>query len=195
MAAKSRDRSVTPPLTADDRGLLLALARQSLEAAVRRQPDPPLPPVPPALEASAGVFVSLHGRTELRGCVGYVEARLPLCRAVMEAAAAAALRDHRFPPVKPWELPDLIVEISVLSPRCSARLEDIQIGVHGVMVTQEQARGLLLPKVAVERQWEASRFLEETCRKAGLAPDAWRRGAAIEVFTAEVFREEAPATA
>jgi AMMECR1 domain-containing protein len=61
------------------------------------------------------------------------------------------------------------------------------------MITQDRARGLLLPQVAVARQWDRERFLEETCRKAGLPPDAWRRGAIIEGFTAEVFRERNPA--
>ena len=153
---------------------------------------PPLPTVPTALEAPGGAFVSLHKKYELRGCVGYVQALLPLYRTVMEAAVAAALRDHRFPPIKPPELPDVKLEISVLSSFRAVRPEEIQVGAHGLMVSQDRARGLLLPQVAVERHWDRDRFLEETCRKAGLPPDAWRRGATIERFTAEVFRERNP---
>ena len=84
------------------------------------------------------------------------------------------------------------LEISVLSSFRAVRPEEIQVGAHGLMVSQDRARGLLLPQVAVERHWDRDRFLEETCRKAGLPPDAWRRGATIERFTAEVFRERNP---
>jgi AmmeMemoRadiSam system protein A len=108
----------------------------------------------------------------------------------MEAAAAAALEDPRFPPVRSAELPQLEVEISVLSPCQPIAASDIQVGVHGLMITQGQARGVLLPQVPVEHHWSREQFLEETCRKAGLPPDAWKRGARIEAFTAEVFGED-----
>lgn len=176
-------------LTAEARHLLLSLARRSLEAAVRREPKPPLPQVPGVLELRLGAFVSVHKKHELRGCIGFVQAQLPLYRTVMEAAAAAALQDPRFPPLEPSELPDVELEISVLSPFRAVRPEEIEVGAHGLMITLDRARGLLLPQVAVARQWDRERFLEETCRKAGLSPDAWRRGATIEGFTAEVFRE------
>ena len=175
-----------------ERRLLLSLARRSLEAAVRREP-PPLPSnVPSVLEARLGAFVSLHKQSALRGCIGYVQAALPLYRTVMAAAEAAALRDSRFPPLQPSELTDVALEISVLSRFHAIRSEEIQVGVHGLMITQDRARGLLLPQVAVARHWDRVRFLQETCRKAGLPPEAWQRGAAIECFTAEVFAETDP---
>ncbi len=180
------------PLTDDERRFLLGLARRSLEAAVRGEAKPPVPAVPRALESPAGAFVSLHKKDVLRGCIGYVQPRLPLYRIVIEAAEAAGLRDPRFPPIQPAELAEVELEISVLSPFHAVRPEEIQVGAHGLMVSQDRARGLLLPQVAVERHWDRDRFLEETCRKAGLAPDAWRRGATIEGFTAEVFREGDP---
>lgn len=181
--------AVTFRLSDSERRLLLSLARRSLEAAVRQEPRPAPPEVPGVLEARLGVFVSLHKKAELRGCIGYVQATLPLYRTVMDAAAAAALRDSRFPPVQPPELPDVELEISVLSVLRAVHPDEIEVGAHGLMITQDHARGLLLPQVAVARQWDRARFLEETCRKAGLPPDAWRRGAIIESFTAEVFRE------
>jgi len=110
----------------------------------------------------------------------------------MESAAAAALRDPRFPPLQSAELPHVSLEISVLSPFRTVRPEEIQVGIDGLMITQHKACGLLLPQVALEHQWDRERFLEETCRKAGLAADAWRRGATLEAFTAEVFGEEPP---
>jgi len=176
-------------LTEEERRFLLSLARQGLEAAVRREQRPEPAEVPSALEARRGAFVSLHKEDILRGCVGFVQATLPLYWAVIDAAGAAALRDPRFPPLQPLELPDVELEISVLSPFRTVRPDEIEVGVHGLLITQDRARGLLLPQVAVERNWDRGRFLEEACRKAGLPPDAWRRGAIIQGFTAEVFRE------
>ena len=178
------------PLTDDEKRFLLGLARRSLEASVRGEKRTRPPEVPPRLESPAGAFVTLHEKGHLRGCIGYIQATHPLVRTVMEAAEAAALHDPRFPPVQPAELPDVKLEISVLSPFRAVRPEEIQVGVHGLMITQLHARGLLLPQVALEHHWDRERFLEETCRKAGLPADAWRSGATIEAFTAEVFGEE-----
>jgi len=189
-----------PPLsqlTNEERGTLLRLARAAIEAHCAGRPpetfkgQAPFPPVTfsARLRARAGVFVTLHRRGELRGCVGFVETALPLYRAVEQAAVAAASEDPRFPPLLAEDLPELAIEISVLSAPLAIAPERIQIGVHGLIVTQGRARGLLLPQVAVERNWSAQRFLEETCRKAGLALDAWRRGARVEAFEADVFGE------
>ena len=148
--------------------------------------------VPAALRKPAGAFVTLHKKTQLRGCVGYILAVKSLYQTVIEAAVAAALNDPRFEPVRTAELPDLDVEISILSPLREVRPEEVQVGTHGLMITQGHSRGLLLPQVAVAHQWGREQFLNETCRKAGLPPDAWRRGAKIEAFTAEVFAEQSP---
>jgi AmmeMemoRadiSam system protein A len=182
------------PLTDEERRFLLHWARRSLEAAVcgnaRGEENPQPTAVPGRLDAPSGAFVSLHKKGHLRGCIGYVHATRSLCRTVMEAAEAAASRDPRFPPVQAVELPDLDVEISVLSLVRAVRPEEVQVGTHGLLITQDRHQGLLLPQVAFEHQWDRELFLEETCRKAGLAPDAWRRGATIEAFTADVFGEE-----
>ena len=176
------------PLTHDQKKFLLRLARQSLEAVVcgvwLETPD-----IPDPIKTPANAFVTLHARENLRGCVGFVLAAKPLYQAVMEAAAAAALEDDRFSPVTPAELSELTVEISVLSSFQPVRPEEIRVGIHGLLVTRDRARGLLLPQVAKERRWTALEFLEATCRKAGLPPSAWRSGVRIEAFTAEVFSE------
>ena len=114
---------------------------------------------------------------------------MPLYRAVIDAAIAASLHDPRFSPVAAAELLEIDVEISVLSQPLPITIEEIRIGLHGLIVTRGQARGLLLPQVAVERQWSPERFLEETCRKAGLARDAWLSGTRVEAFQADVFGE------
>ena len=170
---------------------LLELAHRAVEMAAReRRPWEPPPESNPRLTPPRAVFVSLHKSGLLRGCIGQVVAHLPLHRAVAEAAYSAAREDPRFAPVSPEELPEITVEISVLSPFHPIRPEEIQVGVHGLMLSRGRLRGLLLPQVATHYDWKAPRFLEETCRKAGLPPDAWRHGATIEAFTAEVFRDE-----
>jgi AmmeMemoRadiSam system protein A len=177
------------PLTSEEKAFLLYWARQSIRFSVAKQKAAPPTEIPPRLVEEAGVFVSLYRGEELRGCVGYVERRKALYRATMEVASAAALEDPRFPPIRLTEVSLLEIEISVLSPCQPIAVPQIQVGVHGLVVTQGKARGLLLPQVATEHQWSPERFLEEACRKAGLSPEAWKSGARIEAFTAEVFGE------
>jgi AmmeMemoRadiSam system protein A len=126
----------------------------------------------------------------LRGCVGYVLPTSSVFRAVAETARAAAFSDNRFPPVTIEESPHLQIELSILSPPQPLPAEAIEVGRHGLLITWHGRRGLLLPQVPVERGWDRTTFLEQTCRKAGLPPDAWKQGARIEAFTAEVFGEK-----
>ena len=112
---------------------------------------------------------------------------------VQECAVAAATEDPRFPPVSPDELSSLRVEISVLTPLVLIRPEEVEVGRHGLMIAQGRRRGLLLPQVPVEWGWDRETFLDQTCVKAGLPPSAWRHGATLWAFTAEVFGEEEPA--
>lgn len=182
------------PLTESDQQQLLRLARRALESAVRNGGVPEGEACPPALTEKCGAFVTIHKAGRLRGCIGYIEALKPLHQTVAECAVAAALRDPRFDPVEPKELPLLHLEISVLSPFEEISPEAIEVGRHGLMISQGWQRGLLLPQVATEWDWDRKRFLEETCLKAGLPTDAWQRGAKIQAFTAQVFGEPNPAT-
>jgi AmmeMemoRadiSam system protein A len=109
---------------------------------------------------------------------------------VIETARAAAFEDTRFYPVKIGEAELLSIELSILSPPRPISAEEVEIGRHGVLISMSANRGLLLPQVPVERNWDRVTFLEQTCRKAGLPPDAWQKGAQIEAFTAEVFGEK-----
>jgi AmmeMemoRadiSam system protein A len=132
--------------------------------------------------------VTLKRGAELRGCIGTFRESDPIYRAVAEMGRAAAAEDPRFPRVTPEEVPELGVEISVLSPlRPVADPAEVEVGRHGVCVVEGARRGVLLPQVAVEWGWDRETFLDQTCRKAGLPPDAWRHGAQILVFEAEVF--------
>jgi AmmeMemoRadiSam system protein A len=137
-------------------------------------------------------FVTWKRGGRLRGCIGSVEPVRPLWADVEANAVHALLRDPRFPPGTPDELPHLGLEISVLSPfvPVSDPLHAVTIGVHGLLVERGHSRGLLLPQVPVEWGWDVPTFLGHACRKAGLPEDAWRDGRTlISTFTADVFGE------
>ena len=174
----------------EERTQLLRLAHDSISSALHLHElslDSPIP----HLAEPRGVFTSLYLRGELRGCVGYVLPTASLYRAVAETARAAAFNDNRFSPVTQDEAPHLEIELSILTPPQPIDPEAIEIGRHGLLITQHGRRGLLLPQVAAERAWDRTTFLEQTCGKAGLPPDAWRSGASIQAFTAEIFGEKA----
>lgn len=174
----------------DERTLLLRLAHDSISSALQPREisfDPPTP----HLAEPRGVFTTLYLRGELRGCVGYVAAATSVYRAVAETARAAAFDDNRFPPVTPDESPHLEIELSILSPPQSIAAEAVEIGRHGLLISQHGRRGLLLPQVPAEHHWDRVTFLEQTCRKAGLPLDAWQKGAILQAFTAEIFGDNA----
>lgn len=178
-----------PWLTEEDQRRLLALARRAFEARVRRQP-PPEPACGGALEAPAGAFVTIHNRGELRGCLGRLESRAALGDTIAQLAASVSDSDPRFDPVSLLELPDIDIEISVLTPeRAIDSIDEIELGRHGVIVELGPHRGLLLPQVATEQQWDREAFVSHACLKAALPRDVWRHGARLLVFEAQVFGE------
>ena len=176
--------------TPDDRRRLLALARGALEARVRREYEPALDQGG-ALDIHCGAFVTIHRDHELRGCLGRLGDDWPIARVVAHLGRAVADSDPRFHPVTVDELDTLSIEISALTPEREVRsVEAIEIGRHGLIVERGARRGLLLPQVATEHGWNVRTFLEHTCVKAGLPPDAWTQGARILSFEAEVFGEQ-----
>lgn len=179
------------PLTDEQKRTLLRIARSCVQAAVAGEPRAH-DSADPTLCERRGAFVTLKtadGR--LRGCIGYPEARYPLHESVARAAAAAATEDWRFPSVTAEELGDIRIEVSALSPiEPVSDLNSIEVGEHGLVAEMGDRRGLLLPQVPGEYRWNREEFLSHTCEKAGLPPDAWRKGAKIYSFTAEVFGEE-----
>ena len=173
----------------DSRRLLLRLARGAIEARVKGQ-TMPAPGASDVFAQVAGAFVTIHKRGQLRGCIGHIGADEPLARVITRCAVAAAGSDPRFTPVAPDELLDIRIELSILGPlETIERLDDLEIGRHGLVIEQGWSRGLLLPQVAVEWKWDRETFAAETCRKAGLAPRAWAQGAMMWRFEAEVFSE------
>ena len=179
----------TGEFSPSERELLLRLAHDSITSALEKRVISLDPPTAHFAE-HRGAFTSLYLRGALRGCVGYVLPVSPVYRAVAETARAAAFEDARFRPVTIAETPDLEIELSILSPPQSIAADEVEIGRHGLLITMDGNRGLLLPQVPVEHHWDRITFLEQTCRKAGLPLDAWKNGAKIEAFTAEVFGEK-----
>jgi AmmeMemoRadiSam system protein A len=175
-----------------DRQTLLALARAAVVARVSETAVP----VPDASEVASrlcGAFVTLHRHGELRGCIGHVEADEPLGRVIVRCAVAAATSDPRFPAVSVMELPEIDIELSLLGPlEPISTPDDIDVGRHGLVVELGWHRGLLLPQVATQWNWDREGFIAATCRKAGLRPDAWLKGAKVWRFEAEVFGEDRP---
>jgi AmmeMemoRadiSam system protein A len=181
------------PLSEETRRQLLALARGTLEAHFRGEP-------PPRLSSDRvetfgdprAIFVTLRMGERLRGCIGTLAPEGDLSRTVPRFALRAALEDPRFPALTAEELVDCTIEISVLTPpRPLEDAEEIVIGRDGLILELGGRRGLLLPQVATEWEFDPTTFLGELSRKAGLPLDAWRQpGAKLWSFQAEVFSEE-----
>lgn len=182
---------MTQALTNQQRIRLLELARDALRRYLSRGQTPRPTDTDPVLSEQRGVFVSLHIGDSLRGCIGTFSPSDPLMVTVVDMAIAAATSDVRFSPVRSDELARIEIELSVLSPlRRVTDVAEIQVGTHGIFITRERRRGVLLPQVATQYGWDREEFLRQTCRKAGLSADAWKDPqAVIEVFTAEVFSE------
>ena len=184
------------PLTAAEKKALLDLAISALAAAVNHTEPPRLPELSAGLRQNGGAFVTLNRGSRLRGCIGLMESNRPLAETVVEMAAAAALHDPRFAPVSPGELPELKLEISVLSPlRRVPSAAEIVLGEDGVLIRRGRRSGVFLPQVARETGWSKERFLSELCAgKAGLEPEAWKDPACeMYVFTVQMVAAEPPA--
>jgi len=184
-----RESSESGPPSAEfsieERRTLLGIAHQSILSAFSGGTAEGAPS--PHLSDPRGVFTTLYLSGDLRGCVGYAMPVTPLHRAVWETARAAAFEDSRFLPVTEEEAPRLEVSLSVLSRLFPIQAKEVEVGRHGLVVGLGARRGLLLPQVPIENDWDRETFIEQTCRKAGLPLDAWRKGATLEAFTAEVF--------
>ena len=179
---------ISAEFSAEEREILLRLAHESIASALENRGismDAPLE----HLAEPRGAFTTIYVMGMLRGCVGYVLPVASLYRTVAETARAAAFDDTRFLPLRFEELRQLQVSVSILSPIQPIEPEQIVIGRHGLLITMGGHRGLLLPQVPAERNWSRETFLAQTCRKAGLSDDAWRTGAKIEAFTAEIFAD------
>jgi AmmeMemoRadiSam system protein A len=188
MTTASRSRPTH--LDEAEAAVLLRVARDGLEAAVRGRPPTPIDGERTGkLREPGACFVTLHERGQLRGCIGALEPFGTLAEVTRAMAEGAALRDPRFRPVEPSELDAIDLSVSVLTPARPLRdASEWQLGRDGLIVSRGMRRGVLLPQVASDHGWDFETFLGQTCVKAGLPPDAWRDpDTRVEVFSAEVY--------
>jgi AmmeMemoRadiSam system protein A len=167
---------------------LKTLARRTIESVLFGKDKGELP-LSDGLKEKNGAFVTIKYKGQLRGCIGYIKAVLPLHATISEMAVQAAFHDPRFSPLGKDEWNDIDIEISILTPLKKIQdVSEIQVGLHGLFIEKGSNSGLLLPQVAEEYHWDAITFLENTCHKAGLPKDAWKSETAkIYVFSAEIF--------
>ncbi len=178
-------------MTKKEQQTLLNLARNTIISKINGQPLPIIDKPAEALQSESGCFVTIKKHGQLRGCIGSFISKQPLWLTVREMAVSAATRDPRFYPMKPEDLSDFRLEISVLSPLQQIQsVEEIKVGTHGIYLIKGQAQGVLLPQVATEYGWDRETFLRHTSMKAGLPENAWQKGSDIYIFSAEVFGED-----
>ncbi|CAO0822323.1 Protein MK0488 [Desulfarculales bacterium] len=179
-------------ITVEEQKRLLAVARQTIETLVEGQRPVAHSMDLDGLSFQRGAFVTLHRREQLRGCIGNFTSPHALVRTVEKMAVAAASQDPRFMPVRPSEMPEIDLEISVLSPLKPIKdISEIEVGRHGIYIINPRGRGVLLPQVATEQGWDRDTFLEHICLKAGLQPGCWQDlQTQVLVFSAQVFGEK-----
>ncbi len=175
-------------------------ARKVVEGYVRGEVQYDLD-LPDGFEEKSGVFVTIDTfpARDLRGCIGYPEPFFPLREALVKASQEAT-RDPRFPPLREAELHDIVIEVSLLTPpeeilvrKPREYLKSIEVGRDGLIARKGVFRGLLLPQVAIDWEWNSEEFISQTCMKAGLRADEWLKGdARIYKFSAEIFGEKTP---
>ena len=187
----------------DDGKFLVSIARNTVDEYVHHKNKLQSPgDTPDHLKVESGVFVTLNtqksGVASLRGCIGRPYPTQPLIEATIDSAVDAAVNDPRFPPVSPTELDSIIVELSVLTPpkkldysNPEELLDLVKVGRDGLIASRGMWRGLLLPQVPVEWEWDVKEFLQHTCNKAGLPSNAWKEpDTEFMAFQAEIFGEE-----
>jgi hypothetical protein len=188
-------------LTKEEGTRAVHIARAVIEQTVEGKQLPKQDNVPAVFKQNHGAFVTLHTASNhlLRGCIGIPESIMPLHKAITDAARSVT-HDPRFPPLSVDELPTILIEVSILSPPERIHGDHpkdypakISIGKDGLIVEKGFYKGLLLPQVPVEQEWDEETFLSQTCLKAGLPPDAWiDRDTKIYHFTGQIFSETEP---
>ena len=179
------------PYGSEEKKELLELARRTIENYLTdRKKEYPQTGNPKFLE-KRGIFVTLHKKGDLRGCIGYPLPVKPLIEAVVDNAVSSATEDPRFRPVVFDELKDIDIELSILTvPKKVNSYKDVVVGRDGIIITKGFMKGLLLPQVPVEQGWDLEYYISHGCLKAGLPQDEWKRGVNIEIFQGIVFGEK-----
>jgi hypothetical protein len=182
----------------EDGRLLVALARNAVKSALHDESLKVDDYLKNSYSHKGGVFVTITQDGELRGCIGFPEAVMPLYKAIVNAAKSAALEDPRFMPITKEEYKHLSFELSILTPPQKINvktpeeyLKKIRIGDDGLIIRGNRGSGLLLPQVAIELHWDQKQFLDQICVKAGLERNAWKDlKNELYKFQAQIFSEE-----
>ncbi|MFX0195616.1 MAG: TIGR00296 family protein [Candidatus Hodarchaeota archaeon] len=187
-----------------DGEFLVRIAREAIRKRLDANQRLSITDIPPALRKKSGVFVTIKKKTRsggmLRGCIGHIYPEAPLIEATIDSAILAATNDPRFPPMTPKELVEALIEVTILTPpeeikvnKPSEYLEKIEIGRHGLIVESGFRKGVLLPQVPVEWDWDVEEFLIQLCGKAGLIPDCWcLEDTKLYRFESVIFKELSP---
>src|SRR5690242_11852537 len=174
----------------EERRAMLAQARAAILSAFAGMAAKHPEPQPDCFTLQRGAFVTIHVHGKLRGCIGVIEGREPLRDTIAHCAESAAFRDSRFSALRPDEMSGLQVEISILSELTPLRPDQVGIGRHGLLIASAHRHVLLLSQVAVEHHLTREEFLQETCQKARLPDDGWKRNdTQLYGFTCEIFQE------
>jgi AmmeMemoRadiSam system protein B/AmmeMemoRadiSam system protein A len=176
------------PYTEEEKKELLAIAKNSITEYINNGKVSEVEIKNRKLKTDGAVFVTIKENGSLRGCIGHIQAIMPLYQSVIKNAVAACSGDPRFPPMNKEDLKNMEVEVSILSPLTPLKdIKDIQIGKHGIVIRKGMHSGIFLPQVATEFGWDRDTFLEQLCAKAGLPKDAWK-DAELYSFTAEIIK-------
>ena len=176
-------------LTEAERKELLSLAKMAISKRVREGKPLDYSTHNPKFIADGAAFVTINRMGKLRGCIGNVVPVMPLYQSVAMNAYYASSNDPRFVPMTPDELDDMQIEVSILSPLIPVTdISEIQVGRDGLYIVKDGRTGILLPQVAPEQGWDRDTFLSMICKKAGLPEDAWKSGAELYRFEAEIIR-------
>ncbi len=177
-------------LTSAQQEILLQLAREVISYYLKTGDTLEKEIPDKSLLEKRGAFVTLKIKGELRGCIGYLIPYKSLYATIIDAAVSAASSDPRFQPLTKDELQETKLEISVLTPpRPVKDIHEIKVGTHGIIISKGPNRGLLLPQVPIEQNWDLEAYLDHGCQKAGLDKDEWKKDVKIEIFSAQVFSE------
>jgi hypothetical protein len=194
-------------ITLEDAKRIILYIRENIENYLESGKRLPIPDdLEQKFQKKCGAFVTLNRHNisgnPLRGCIGYIEPEYKLCEVIKRVSVSAACEDPRFPSVTREELDNLVIEISILTPPKLLKVDDpkeylekITIGKHGLIIEKGMRRGLLLPQVPVDRNrnWDPKTFLEQTCQKAWLPKDEWKKKETnVYSFTAILFEEKEP---
>lgn len=175
------------------------LARSAAEAETEGISENP--PIPEEFGEPSGTFVTInrYPSGELRGCIGYPEPVFTLGEAIVQSARSAC-HDPRFPSLTTKEVKECVFEVTILTPPETidySTPEDlvnkIKVGRDGLIMSYRGRRGLLLPQVPVEWNWDVTQYLEQLSMKAGLSPRIWKdERVSMERFTGSIFAETSP---